>query len=376
MRKAIVTYFVLVLCLSMLLVPVQAVQTAIDQLVAETSAGLSALDGKAGTLLGKGEDFPAGTSVCDWTAMALALSGSQEDYDAYLRALKAYVEQSYAENGGLDRVKSTTYHRIALVVLALGGDPESFGTKPGGTAIDLIADGTYAFAGDNIGAQGLNGWIYSLIALDASGAVVPDNAKFTREDMISAIVTAQEPDGGFGLVAGKSDVDITAMALQALAPYQEEYPEVIEAGLAYLSGVMNDSCRFSAYDVESAESSAQAILALCALGIDPDTDSRFCRGSQTLLTGLDAFRQEDGTYGHSREDSQGNFLATAQTLLALRAVQKLRSGEGWIFDFTNFAGPQQKAQNGMTYTAIGIAVILIICIVIAGKRKKHGKNNR
>lgn len=376
MRKTITRLMATLLCLSMLLVPVQAAQSNnIDQQVSETSAGLSALDGKTGALLGKGEDFPAGTSVCDWTAMALALTGSAEDYDGYLQDLEDYVETCYALNGGLDRVKSTTYHRIALVVLALGGDPESFGTKNDGTAIDLIADGTYAFAGSSIGAQGLNGWIYSLLALDASGVVVPENAKFTREDMIYAIVTAQEPDGGFGLVGGKSDVDITAMALQALAPYQQAHPEVIEAGLAYLSGAMNDSCRFTAYGEESAESSAQVILALCALGIDPDTDSRFVRGNQTLLVGLDVFRQEDGTYGHTKEDVQGNYLATAQTLLALKAVQKLRSGDGWIFDFANYEGPQQKTQHGITYAAIGFAVILIICIVIAGKRKKHGKNN-
>ena len=377
MKRTITMLMAIVLCLSMVLVPVQAAQSGdIDRLVAETSAGLSALGGKSGSLLEKGEDFPAGTSFCDWTAMALALTGSEEDYEGYLQDLKDYVETCYAQEGGLDRVKSTTYHRVALVVLALGGDPESFGTKSDGTAIDLIADGTYAFAGSSIGAQGLNGWIYALIALDASGAAVPENAKFTREDMVQAVVTAQEPDGGFGLVAGKSDVDITAMALQALAPYREAHAEVIEAGLAYLAGAMNDSCRFSAYDAESAESSAQVILALCALGIDPDSDSRFQRGSQTLLTGMDAFRQADGTYGHAKDDTQGNFLATAQTLLALRAVQKLRDGEGGIFDFTGYEGPQQKARHGIAYAAIAAAVVLIICIVIAGKRKKHGKNNR
>lgn len=368
MKNVIVKLMTLALCLSVLFTPVQAAQSDIGRLVGETSAGLSALDGKPGTLLGKGDDFPAGTSVCDWTAMALALTGSEEDYDSYLRDLEAYVQSCYASDGGLDRIKSTTYHRIALVVLALGGDPEEFG---GG--IDLIADGTYAFAGDSVGAQGLNGWIYALLALDASGADVPENAKYTREDMVTAIVTAQEPDGGFGLMAGKSDVDITAMALQALAPYQGDHPEVIEAGLAYLSGAMNDSCRFDAYG-ESAESSAQVILALCALGINPEMDSRFCRGSRTLLTGLDAFRQEDGTYGHTEEDAEGNYLATAQTLLALKAVQKLRAGEGWIFDFTDYEGPNQKSGCGMVFAAIG--AVLIICIVIAGKRKKYGKNNR
>ena len=75
------------LCLSMLLIPVTAAQNNdIAQQVDDTSAGLSALGGKAGTLLGK-EDFPAGTSVCDWVAMSLALSGGAENFDGYLHYL-------------------------------------------------------------------------------------------------------------------------------------------------------------------------------------------------------------------------------------------------------------------------------------------------
>lgn len=48
---------------------------------------------------------------------------------------------------------------------------------------------------------------------------MPEDAAYTREEILAAILEAQEPDGGFGLTAGASDVDITAMALQALAPY-------------------------------------------------------------------------------------------------------------------------------------------------------------
>lgn len=362
------------LMIPLLLMPVNAAQeTDISAMVAETAAGLRALGGNPGALLAQGSEFPAGTSVCDWTAMALALAGSEENYQAYSEALTDYVECAYAQADCLDPVKSTEYHRIALLVLSLGGDPTAFGTKPDGSSIDLIADGTYAFAGESVGMQGLNGWIYALLTLDASGAAVPQDAKFTREDMLHAIVTAQEPDGGFGLAAGKSDVDITAMALQALAPYAEAYAGTVEAALAYLSDSMDESCRYSAYGSESAESAAQVILALCALGIDPEEDSRFCRNGRNVLTGLEAFRQEDGTYGHTLGEEKGNYLATAQTLLALKALESLRSGRGWIFDFTGYEGPVQKTPYGaVCVTGAGAAVV---CILIAGKRKKYVKNN-
>ena len=42
---------------------------------------------------------------------------------------------------------------------------------------------------------------------------MPEDAAYTREEILAAILEAQEPDGGFGLTAGASDVDITAMAV-------------------------------------------------------------------------------------------------------------------------------------------------------------------
>ena len=174
--------------------------------------------------------FPAGSSVSDWTALAMARAGIADDYAGYLARLQAYVERQYAENGGLHAVKATEYHRIALTAAALGGDPAAFGAKPDGTAIDLVAEGTYNWQGEeDLGGQGLNGWIFALLTIDAVGAEVPADARYSRQDMLDAIVSAQLPDGGFSLGGGAMDVDITAMALQALAPYREQYQEVIDA---------------------------------------------------------------------------------------------------------------------------------------------------
>ena len=50
------------------------------------------------------------------------------------------------------------------------------------------------------------------------------------------IRAAQEPDGGFGLVSGASEADLTAMALQALAPYGRD--ETVERALAWLKDQM------------------------------------------------------------------------------------------------------------------------------------------
>lgn len=171
-----------------------------------------------------GEDFrpllenrplTAGDSVSDWLAVASGRAGLQRP--DYLRDLESYVTSMYRENGGLDRIKATEWHRITLAVLAQGGDPTAFGRDREGKPIDLVAEGTYNWSRSrSLGAQGLNGWIFALITLDSGGFAVPEGAAYTREDMRRAILSAQTEEGAFGLSAGTADVDITAMALQAL----------------------------------------------------------------------------------------------------------------------------------------------------------------
>lgn len=368
-RKRILVILVI---LSLVTVPVYgAADHNTKSMIKETGKGLSRLLETEGSLLSQGDEFPAGTSACDWTAISLALSGSKEDYGSYLEALKDYVEDSYFSNGGLDSVKATTYHRIALTVMALGGNPEAFGSAPDGSDINLIADGTYEFQGGSLGLQGLNGWIYALLTLDASQAEVPEDSAFTRDDMIAAIVNAQEPDGGFGLAPGGSDIDITAMALQALAPYKEEHSHIIESALDYLSGQMSEECLYSSFQAENVESSAQVLLALCALGIDPYEDSRFVRGDKNLITGIEGFRQEDGTYSHLLGDEEGDFLATSQTLLALIALDRQQTDGSWVFDFTNHVLPENKNQTRLVpiIGAVG-GIVLISGVIIVGMRKK------
>ena len=118
----------------------------LDKEVRETASALSAMRSKPGQLLKDPETIHVGTTD-DWIALVLADSGSREYYAEYLELLQDHVEKAYADRGFLEDVKATEYHRIALVALALGDDPTSFGQKPDGTPIDLIADGIYDFVG-------------------------------------------------------------------------------------------------------------------------------------------------------------------------------------------------------------------------------------
>lgn len=287
----------------------------------------------AGELLRQTDWISAGSSVSDWIAMGFSLGNVSEDYEGYLQQLQAYVEDCYEKQGGLDSVKATEYHRIALTVLALGADPTRFGKDGSGNTINLIADGTYAFSGE-LGKQGLNGWIWALITLDAGAYEIPGNTKYTREDILEQILSAQEESGGFGLSKGRADVDITAMALQALAPYRESCDTQIQKALAYLESVMTEDCNFQSYGAKNAESLAQVIIALCALQIDPAKDPRFCKNGHTLMQSLEAFRLSDGTYTHTLDDPYSDMMASEQVLLAQLAYNRLQDGDGRLYNFT------------------------------------------
>ena len=280
----------------------------------------------------------AGSAAADWYAMTLGRVGEQDDYAVYLALLQANVEARYQTPGKLDAQKATEWHRIALTVLALGGDPTAFGTDGNGAAINLIADGTYDRSKTApLGAQGLNAYIWALITLDSKGYPVPDGAADTRETMLDAIVAGQLNDGGFSLDGETSDVDITAMALQALSSYTEDdtISESVEKGLVFLSEQQGLDGDFISWGEANPESTAQVLVALCTLGIDPENDSRFIKNGNHVLDGLMKYRTEQGGFAHSvTGDLAGvpNSLTSEQVLYALCALYRYRTGLRSLYD--------------------------------------------
>lgn len=305
---------------------------SVEQMIDQTAKSIQKL-GKNGEVLAEEDLMIAGNSSSDWVAMTLAFSGREDAYDDYLERLKSYVMEQYEINGGLHQVKATEYHRIALTMLALGEDPSAVEYQ--GKCVDLIADGTYEFAGGSPGLQGSNGLIYALLVLDAADTEIPEEASVDRETLIEELFTYQQSDGGFCLdLSLGSDIDITAMALQALAPYRgnETVNKSVEQALSWLSENMTEDGYFVCYGDKNAESCAQVILAFCALGMDPETAEMFQK-EQTVLDALNSFRRKDGMYQHIENQEEGDLMATYQALLALEAVEAFRTEGRWIFDF-------------------------------------------
>lgn len=370
-KKKILRALTLLLCLSSLCL---AAAAANESPTMQTEKYMCALAGcKTGELLENREWVMAGNSASDWLAIVFALNDVPEKYDAYLRALEEHVTEQYAKKGCLDTVLATEYHRIALTVLALGGDPTAFGKDADGRSVDLIADGTWKF-GSNMSRQGLNGLIYALIALDAKGYETPADAAIDREWLIGQILDAQNEDGGFGFVKGTSDVDLSAMTLTALAPYREAHADEIEKTLSFLSGAQGEDGQFFCFGDANVESAAQVIIALCSLGTDPERDARFIKNGVTLPQVLEQYRLADGGYCHTLGDEL-DIIATEQTLLALTAIDRLRAGSPGIYDFT--AGKPLRENSGNTAKiAVTAAVVVLVgtaAVLVTTKLRKRGK---
>ena len=265
----------------------------------------------------------------EWLILGLARSGmeiSDEYFETYFQNLSVYTAQ---QGGVLHAKKYTEYSRVVLAVTAIGKDPLDVG---GFNMLLPLADFEQTVF------QGINGPIFALLALDSGNYEIPENiadsTQATRDLYVDYILNAQLPDGGWSLMGGEPEIDLTAMALQALAKYQDrkDVAEAIEKGLTILSNRQNENggYQYSTAEQASCESVAQVIVALTELGISLD-DSRFVKNGKTLLDGILQFHQEDGGFSHL-VDGETDLLATEQAYYALVAAKRLAEGESSLYN--------------------------------------------
>lgn len=262
----------------------------------------------------------------EWLALGLARS-ELEGMEEYLLGYGERVAAYAAEQGGvLHAKKYTEYSRVILAWTAIGRDAADVG---GFNLLVPLADFEQTVF------QGVNGPIFALLALDCGNYEIPENTanstQATRDMYVDYIVNAESPDGGWSLAGGPAEIDITAMALQALAKYQDR-PDVaaaVERGLELLSQRQNDNGGFSDSTSESSETISQAIVALTELGISLE-DSRFVKNGNTLKDALLRFRFSDGSFSHLM-DTDADLLATEQAFYALVAIDRMEQGKSSLY---------------------------------------------
>ena len=264
----------------------------------------------------------------EWAVLGLARGNANVTnsyYDSYYDRVVAYVKANIKSGEKLDNTKSTEHSRIILALTAIGEDPTSVGGHNLLTALNDL---------DYVKKQGSNGPIWALLAVDSG------NYEYAKREQLIEAILADRVGNGWSLDGGTADTDMTAMALQALAPYNdEEHPEVksaIEAALTLLSGMQQNDGGFASFGTANSESAAQVVVALSALGLDANTDSSFVKNGYSVLENLLSYAQEDGSFLHLSDGSSGNNqMAAEQGTYALVAYDRHVKGKHSLYDMTD-----------------------------------------
>ena len=308
-----------------------------------------------------------GTTAGEWTVLALArgeyYAADATYFSGYYDRIVAYVDETAgavtAPAGALSQNKSTDNSRLILALSAIGKNARAVGDW------DLVAP--YEDF-DWIGKQGINGVIYALLALDSHNYQTQNSE--IRSRCADYLIDKQLADGGWALFGTEADPDITAVALQALAPYrsQAKVAAAAEKALARLSALQGQDGGFASWGTANAESCAQVIIACTAWGINPDTDERFIKNNASALDALLSYYVADAAGFAHMADGGVNAMATDQACLALVAYQRLINGKTALYDcrdvsFEENGAAQSGAPRAMLITVLSpLALFFFLCI--------------
>lgn len=271
---------------------------------------------------------------------------------AYYEKVVAYVQKNMGADGVLVDPESrnptvTDNERIILALTAIGKDPANVGGK---NLLTALQDKDIMKVTDTSKTD-INGLVMGLLALNSR------NYTSDTSWLVQAVLAQQNEDGSWSASADTKsvgDVDMTAMALQALAPYykdggNETVNTAVEKALNWLSGKYR-----SGYD--SSESCAQVVIALSALNLDANTDARFTKTVEgktlSVLGNLLQYRvAENGGFKHQFADKAVNEMATEQALCAMAAYARFTEKANALYDMTDAACAHRFGEWQVTVAA-------------------------
>ena len=271
---------------------------------------------------------------------------------AYYEKVVAYVQKNMGADGVLVDPESrnptvTDNERIILALTAIGKDPANVG---GENLLTALQDKDIMKVTDTSNTD-INGLVMGLLALNSR------NYTSDTSWLVQAVLAQQNEDGSWSASADTKsvgDVDMTAMALQALAPYykdggNETVNTAVAKALNWLSGKYR-----SGYD--SSESCAQVVIALSALNLDANTDARFTKTVEgktlSVLGNLLQYRvAENGGFKHQFADKAVNEMATEQALCAMAAYARFTEKANALYDMTDAACAHRFGEWKVTVAA-------------------------
>lgn len=248
-------------------------------------------------------------------------------------------------------VAMTEFDRTIMMLTARGFDCTKLSqynngepyTDSKGNEIDNLVAALYNYSGEYT----INGPIFALLALDMGTYTIPENARWTRENLINVVLNYGNYDE-FG-------IDMVGAIMYSLAPYQEDavygaqIKEKLDLCLEIILRKMNSDFSFGAWGATNSESAAWVMMGLCSIGIDWNADPRFSdgQGHSALQHWMDNFANVNGGYFHHTTSVTNDAMATYQGCYATMWYLKfLEKGQGtpcyFYYERFNFARELSK----------------------------------
>lgn len=262
----------------------------------------------------------------EWLVLGMARNGITDDawYHSYYQSVEQTLANS--KDNMIDSYISAN-SRTAIAVTAMGLDATNIGGK---NLLEPLANF------DNLKTQYVTIPAYALIAFDCGKYDIPKTAtgeQTTKEKLINTITSAFLDTGVIG-GDGYVDIDSTAMALQAIAPYytsNETVKNTVDKSLEYLSENQNKDGTFGDYDVVC--TTAQVICALSALGIDANTNDKFIKNGNTMVDAMVAYAKEDGSIAVPK--TKNTAMSTEQAAYALTAYDRFKKNMNGLYEIAD-----------------------------------------
>lgn len=269
-----------------------------------------------------------------------ALDGAQgwKTKDADIQTYVASV-MTAIQNGKLSHeTVPTTIERVILTLTALGLDATNFCGQ------DLTA---WLYENQNWNNYRSNDLMWGLIALnsDKYTATAVDGY---RKALIQQLTNYQNQENGaffYSQSYQADDVDMTAMAMIALAPYKDSNAtakKLYDAGWKYIESNRDDQGNYGGKSYDPCCTNAYVVIAKCATGQTGMEDTvswmlKNCLGEKGFNL--------NGEY---------NGMSTYQGMMAMAAYQRAKAGKAGLFNMSDVSKrviqvAQPKVSGSRTY---------------------------
>lgn len=286
----------------------------------------------------------------EWLIIGMARSKNwvpSSYYEKYYKSVEEKVEKEFTKveafTPDYNNKDYTTISDAAKIVLALNAIGKDARDVAGHDLVQLILDRK------GLGDGGVYELLYSLLALDSNDYSETQGTVNTRATIVDKLLAQKTALGGFGYEYGGeqvTDIDTTAMAIQALAKHnnREDVKKVLASSLNILkskeiaTGGYHDDWGTGINPCTT----AQAEVALVALGNNSVAN---------FESALAPFYEEGNGFKFSL-DSPVDDITTAQVLYSLVAYERSNEGKNFVFNMADVTSKAKTVADNIVSTDI------------------------